>query len=136
MKAISLVSSRISYEGSSDEIFDIDDKASSVEFAELEKNSPAPFKITRAIPFIFEAIPPTINKSTALLDICKLLSVDPEKVLVFGDGDNDVPMFRVAGHSVAMANGMGSAKATAKYITSSNDEGGVGEFIEKVWAFE
>ncbi|KZT35423.1 HAD-like protein [Sistotremastrum suecicum HHB10207 ss-3] len=106
---------------------------SASEMAEMENASSHPFKITRAIPFIFEAIPPHINKSTALLEICDELRIDPSHVLAFGDGHNDVDMFRVAGHSVAMSNAMPAARAAAKHVTVSNDEGGVGAFIEKIW---
>lgn len=104
--------------------------------AQMENGSSHPFKITRAIPFIFEAIPPHINKSTALLQICEELHIDPSNVLAFGDGDNDVDMFRVSGHAVAMSNAMPAPRAAAKYVTTSNDEGGVGAFIEKIWSLQ
>lgn len=57
----------------------------------------------------------------------------PKQVLAFGDGENDVEMLREAAYSVAMGNAMPAAVAAARYTTTSNDEGGVGEFIEKVW---
>lgn len=62
--------------------------------------------ITRAIPFILELHDPATNKGTALEAICKHLGLSAKKSIVFGDGENDVAMFRVAGYSVAMSNGM------------------------------
>jgi len=102
----------------------------------LPLNSPSPFKITRAIPFIFEAISPDVHKGTALAQICESLeNVSPEQVLAFGDGENDVDMFYGAGYPVAMGNAMPAALAASKYTTTSNDEGGVGHFLEQVWNF-
>jgi hydroxymethylpyrimidine pyrophosphatase-like HAD family hydrolase len=57
----------------------------------------------------------------------------PNQVLAFGDGGNDVAMLEVAGLSVAMGNAMPAAARAAKWRTGTNDEGGVGQFIEKVF---
>jgi len=62
--------------------------------------------ITRAIPFILEVHDPHTNKGTALSKICQHLNLSSKNALVFGDGENDIAMFREAGYSVAMANGM------------------------------
>ncbi|KAF8529938.1 HAD-like domain-containing protein [Gautieria morchelliformis] len=100
----------------------------------LTHKSPSPFMVTRAIPWIFEAICPSVHKGKALRQICQSLgNVTPEQVLAFGDGENDIDMFQTAGFSVAMGNAMPAAVAAAKYITTSNNEGGVGNFIKKVW---
>jgi len=101
---------------------------------ELSTSSTKPFKVTRAIPWILEAIPLNVNKGEGLLRLCQTLgTVSPDQVLAFGDGENDIDMFKVVGHPVAMANAMPAALATAKYTADSNDEGGVGAFIEKIW---
>jgi hydroxymethylpyrimidine pyrophosphatase-like HAD family hydrolase len=99
----------------------------------LTLNSPLPFKVTRAIPWIFEAIGYNVHKGEALARICNDLHVTPKQVLAFGDGENDIEMLRMAGYSVAMGNAMPATMAAARYTTTSNDEGGVGDFIEKVW---
>jgi len=59
--------------------------------------------------------------------------VTPKEVLAFGDGENDIDMFQTAGFSVAMGNAMPAATAAAGYTTAGNDEGGVGEFIDRIW---
>ena len=99
----------------------------------LPLNGPSPFKITRAIPFVFEAISRDIHKGAALTQICKSLNVTPQQVLAFGDGENDVEMLRTAGHAVAMGNAMPAAIAAARYTTYSNDEGGVGHLLDGIW---
>ncbi|KAF8592462.1 hypothetical protein K439DRAFT_1625823 [Ramaria rubella] len=100
----------------------------------LAISSPSPFKSTRAIPWIVEAICPQVHKGSALAHICKSLgNISTKHVLAFGDGENDIDMFNAAGYSVAMGNAMPAAKAAARFTTTSNDEGGVGAFLEKVW---
>ncbi len=49
----------------------------------------------------------------------------PEKIIAFGDGDNDADMLKFAGIGVAMGNGWASAKAAADYITADVDEDGI-----------
>ena len=89
--------------------------------------------LTRAIPFILELHDPNTNKGTALSHICKDLGISERNCLVFGDGENDVAMFRVAGYSCAMGNAMEAAKLVATHHTVSNDEGGVGHFLDRIF---
>lgn len=44
-------------------------------------------------------------------------------------------MLSLAGYGVVMGNAMESVKeaGVAKYVTGTNDEGGMGMFLEKVW---
>jgi hydroxymethylpyrimidine pyrophosphatase-like HAD family hydrolase len=113
-----------------------------------------PFKITRALPYIIEIVAEGVDKSAALAFFCAKFDIRPENVLTFGDGENEcvflfpvflflplltcfslysVGMFAASGHSVAMANGMPKPKQVAKYQTSSNNDGGVGEFLNAVF---
>lgn len=89
--------------------------------------------LTRAIPFILELHDPHINKGTSLTHICNDLGIEPKNAITFGDGENDVSMFRVAQWSVAMGNAMQAAKDAATYIGQTNDEGGVGVFLDRVF---
>lgn len=98
---------------------------------ELEKSrailksdySPTAFTLTQALPFCIELIPTTGSKGIALAKIIGT-SIDAKNVIAFGDGENDVSMFKVAGHAVHMANAMPVARENASYGTLSNDEGG------------
>jgi hydroxymethylpyrimidine pyrophosphatase-like HAD family hydrolase len=42
-------------------------------------------------------------------------------------------MLQLAGYSVAMSNAMPAAETVARYRTGSNDEGGVGMWLERVF---
>jgi len=43
----------------------------------------------------------------------------------FGDGENDIPMFRIVGVGVAMGNGAEATKAAADYVTADIDDDGI-----------
>lgn len=69
---------------------------------------------------------------TALLDE---LHFQPHQVMVFGDGGNDIPMFKVAKYAVAMANAPAFVKAAASAVTTQpNDHGGAYSFLQTVFA--
>jgi len=57
--------------------------------------------------------------------------VDVDDVCVLGDQANDVPMFRVAGHSIAMGNAPPAVAAEAKQHTGSNEEDGWAKAIDR-----
>jgi hydroxymethylpyrimidine pyrophosphatase-like HAD family hydrolase len=65
--------------------------------------------------------------------ILNTLGIAAENVLAFGDGENDAEMLRAAGYGIAMSNGMPAALGAANFITASNDEGGVGLFLNQVF---
>lgn len=64
------------------------------------------------------------NKGYAVQAIARHAGVPTHEVAVLGDQANDLPMFAVAGLSVAMGNGTDAVKASATAITGSNDAEG------------
>lgn len=72
------------------------------------------------------------NKGSALLAACEHLSLDPASVIAFGDAENDIEMFKVAGASVAMGQANDKVKAAASCVTGANTEGGVATVIERL----
>ena len=75
---------------------------------------------------------PGVDKGSALLALCGRLGIDPAEVAAVGDSEVDLPMFRVAGISVAMGDGTEEARAEATHLTAAADEDGVAAFIESV----
>lgn len=57
--------------------------------------------------------------------------IDKEDTISFGDNISDIPMLKASGTSVAMGNAVSQVKDIADYITLSNDEDGIAEYIEK-----
>lgn len=62
-----------------------------------------------------------------------MLGTTPDRCLAFGDGDNDKEMLALCKYGVSMANAMPETTRAANYPTLSNNEGGVGAFLEKVY---
>ena len=74
-----------------------------------------------------------VSKGRALEQLCLRLGIDPADVCAVGDNGNDVSMIANVGLGVAMANGMGEAKAVARVVTErTNDEDGLADFIERL----
>ena len=80
--------------------------------------------------------PQGVDKSTGLERVRTTLGIDPENVLVIGDGRNDVGMFRWAlengGRAVAMAQGPQEVRDVAGETTTSVQAGGVAEVLRRL----
>lgn len=74
---------------------------------------------------------PKVNKGQGLKELCGRLKIAPEEVMAIGDERNDLDMFAFAATSVAMGNGNDLVKQAADYVTSSNDEDGIAQALEK-----
>lgn len=64
-----------------------------------------------------EFMPADVSKGSALATLAARLNIEPAQAVVFGDGDNDVPMFEWAGMSVAMPHGWPEARASQAHRT-------------------
>ena len=62
---------------------------------------------------------------------CDHLGIEPTEVIAFGEAENDIAMFRLAGESVAMGQAGADIKLAADHTTATNTKDGVAEFIEK-----
>lgn len=75
--------------------------------------------------FYYEFTARGIDKASALRASLLTLGYSPEEMIAFGDAENDIPMFRLAGVGVAMGNATDALKAVADEVTLSNDEDGI-----------
>jgi hydroxymethylpyrimidine pyrophosphatase-like HAD family hydrolase len=57
----------------------------------------------------------------------------PEEVFAFGDEENDIPMFDVAGFSAAPSNAREKVRQAADFVFGSNAEEGLAAFLEKMF---
>ncbi|MZG52471.1 MAG: HAD family hydrolase [Nitrospinae bacterium] len=73
------------------------------------------------------------NKGNMLEKLVERMNFSINKTLVFGDYLNDLDMFRVAGHSVAMGNALPEVKESAHQIIGHNHQGAVLDFLESIW---
>lgn len=74
-----------------------------------------------------EFMPPTASKSRAALQLKKILGCD--KLVVFGDGMNDIDMFQIADECYAVANAVEPLKRIATGIIGSNNEDSVARWL-------
>jgi len=74
-----------------------------------------------------EIMPLAASKSNATKQLQKMLGC--EKLIVFGDGKNDIDMFRIADESYAVANAHEALKPYATDIILSNEEDGVAKWL-------
>ncbi|MBQ4645285.1 MAG: HAD family phosphatase [Clostridia bacterium] len=71
------------------------------------------------------------TKGFAVKGLANALEIGKENIMCFGDSENDCSMLEFAEYSFAMANGTELVKNTAKYVTDTNDNGGVAKAVAK-----
>ncbi|MGT2636371.1 Cof-type HAD-IIB family hydrolase [Streptococcus ratti] len=99
--------------------------------ADLEAELADKFSMVRSQPYLFEAMPKGITKASGLRELAQKLDVKAKDIVALGDAANDLEMMKAAGFSIAMGNAAEDIKKIADAITSSNDEAGVAEAIQK-----
>ena len=83
-----------------------------------------------ARPGFSNMMPTGWNKGAAVEYLGSYLGVAPEDVFVFGDADNDLPMFRVVENSVAVGNATPEAAAAARWHIGPVESDAVAKAIE------
>ena len=75
-----------------------------------------------------EIMPKTVSKSNAIIQLKNLLEC--EKIVVFGDGKNDIDMFEIADECYAVENAVDELKEIATAVIGNNNEDGVAHWLE------
>ena len=75
--------------------------------------------------YVIEIMPKGIDKGTGLNLALSALGIPREDSVAFGDGANDLAMFRDSGLRIAMGNGSAALKARADYVTSALWDDGI-----------
>lgn len=70
------------------------------------------------------------QKDQGIIDMVDYLGGDIHDVVVFGDGENDVIMFKKEWTSIAMGNGYPPLQEKADYVTASAEEDGIRKACE------
>ena len=73
-----------------------------------------------------------INKARGFSEVMKMLSVSNEDVISIGDSETDVPLFKMAGFSIALGNSAENVKSNATMSVSGKAGDGVIEALEHV----
>lgn len=76
-----------------------------------------------------EIMPKTVSKANAVIQLKAQLCCD--KVIVFGDGKNDIDMFEIADECYAVENAVDELKERATAVIASNNEDGVARWLQE-----
>jgi Cof subfamily protein (haloacid dehalogenase superfamily) len=71
------------------------------------------------------------HKGSVVEHLAQVFNVAKAEIAVIGDGPNDIEMFKQAGISIAMGQGVDEVIQAATFITSSNDDEGWSRGLEK-----
>ncbi|MBO8161904.1 MAG: HAD family hydrolase [Thermosipho sp. (in: Bacteria)] len=91
------------------------------ELRELDLN----VEIFKSMNIFLDIVPKNINKAHALNNLLKHMNCLNEKIIVFGDNHNDIPLFKIADISFAVENAVDELKDIADFVIPASYEDGV-----------
>lgn len=102
---------------------------------ELEQKQKARFDgrlyISKSLPEFLEFAAPEVTKASGLAYVAGLLGVPLERIVAFGDGENDVELLECAGYAVAVENAHERVLAVADLVCPPDAAEGVAQVIEE-----
>ena len=93
-----------------------------------QMNSHPHYRGVQSTAILFEFLNPELSKSKGIQKLCQDLHLPLDSILTFGDELNDYEMIKDY-IGVAMGNANSQIKEVAKYITTSNNEDGIAQFL-------
>lgn len=90
--------------------------------------------VHRSQQYYLDVTHPDAHKGNAVRALADALHIDLADVAAIGDMANDVPMFAVAGQSIAMGNAAPDVQARAQFVTGRNDADGWAEAADRLMA--
>ena len=88
--------------------------------------------VTRSLPHYVEIGGLEGSKSKALQFLCERWGIERDRVIAFGDADNDIDMLRFAGRGVAVGGMTGEVREAADEVVPGVDEDGVARYVDKL----
>jgi Cof subfamily protein (haloacid dehalogenase superfamily) len=85
----------------------------------------------RSQPYYLDVTHPDANKGAVVLSLSKLLGIAPDEIATIGDMANDISMFRKSGMSIAMGQSADEVKSAATYVTTSSEEEGFANAVDR-----
>lgn len=79
----------------------------------------------KSFSIFLDIIPEGTNKGVALKFLCDYMGFALSSTIVFGDNENDIFMFDVAGTKITVENAVPRLKEVADFVSKSNEENGV-----------
>ena len=85
----------------------------------------------RSQPYYLDVTHPDANKGFVVLSLSKMLGIPTDQIATIGDMPNDISMFLRSGISIAMGQSSDEVKQAATYITTSSEEEGFANAVER-----
>ena len=85
----------------------------------------------RSQPYYLDVTHPEANKGYVVLRLSEMLGIPSDKIATIGDMPNDMAMFEKSGTSIAMGQASDEVKSAATYSTTSSEEEGFANAIER-----
>ena len=79
-----------------------------------------------------DCVPPDAGKGSAVAFMQKRFHIQPEETIAFGDNQNDMEMFALAGKSYAVENAREEVKECADAICGSYEKDGVLRVLREI----
>jgi Cof subfamily protein (haloacid dehalogenase superfamily) len=91
--------------------------------------------IMRSFPTFLEVLNKGVSKGEGLKIAMDYKGLKPEEVIAFGDEENDLPMFSVAGFAAAPENARVNIQKAADLVYGSNADEGLAVYLEEVFLY-
>jgi Cof subfamily protein (haloacid dehalogenase superfamily) len=82
-------------------------------------------------PYYLDVTHPLANKGAVAKYLADKYKIDPQDIATIGDMPNDVLMFAHSGLSIAMGNASDQVKRSARRVTTSNEDEGFANAVER-----
>jgi Cof subfamily protein (haloacid dehalogenase superfamily) len=99
--------------------------------AETQKAFAQQVSAARSQPYYLDVTHPSANKGAVVTWMANFLHIPADQIATMGDQPNDVLMFAKSGLSIAMANASHEVQQDATYVTTSNEEEGFANAVER-----
>ena len=103
-----------------------------IEEARVQLAGNPEIRVTSSAAWNLELNSPVVNKARMLKKLAMELNIAEDEIMVFGDGENDISLFKNFRHSRAVANSVPEIKNLAERVIESCDHDGVAKEIMRI----
>jgi Cof subfamily protein (haloacid dehalogenase superfamily) len=96
-----------------------------------QRESGSQVSAARSQPYYVDVTHPQANKGEVVVALSKMLAIPVEQIATIGDMPNDTTMFAKSGLSIAMGQSSDEVKAAATYVTTSSEEEGFANAVDR-----
>lgn len=101
-------------------------------FLSIPSNIKEKYNVVISMPCFLEFMDKSVNKWNGLVRLADRLLIRKNEIMAIGDSMNDYEMIKNSEIGVAMGNSLPKIIEIANYVTTSNDDSGVGKAIKEL----